>query len=118
MDPAKKPPEMSMYLSVLRAAGLHREEGGVWRIAEPLANDDTSNVRPFLARILDVLEARRGGRVKVTDLFAELRRPPFGLRDGLTPLMLAVFVSSTNGMWLFTRADGSSARSPVMNSND
>ena len=80
MDPAKKPPEMSMYLSVLRAAGLHREEGGVWRIAEPQAADDTSNVRPLLARILEVLQARCGGRVKVTDLFAELRRPPFGLK--------------------------------------
>ena len=93
MDPAKKPPEMSMYLSVLQAAGLHREEGGVWRIAEPQAGDDTSNVRPLLARILEILEARRGGRVKVTDLFAELRRPPFGLRDGLAPLLLAVFVA-------------------------
>ncbi len=93
MDSAKKPPEMSMYLSVLHAAGLHREEDGVWRIAEPLAGDDPSNVRPLLARILEVLEARRGGRVKVVDLFAELRRPPFGLRDGLAPLLLAVFAA-------------------------
>jgi len=93
MDPEKKPPEMSMYLSVLRAAGLHREEGGVWRIAEPEVNDDPSNVRPLLARILEVLEARRGARIRVTDLFAELRRPPFGLRDGLAPLLLAVFVA-------------------------
>jgi hypothetical protein len=93
MDPAKKPPEMSMYLSVLRAAGLHREESGVWRIAEPQANEDTTNVRPLLTRILEVLEARHGGRVKMTDLFAELRCPPFGLRDGLAPLLLAVFVA-------------------------
>lgn len=93
MDSAKKPPEMSMYLSVLKAAGLHREEDGVWRIAEPPAGEDTSNVRPLLSRILEVLEARRGGRIKVVDLFAELRRPPFGLRDGLAPLLLAVFVA-------------------------
>ncbi len=93
MDSTKKPPEMSMYLSVLQAAGLHREEDGVWRIAEPPAGEDTSNVRPLLARILEVLEARRGGRIKVVDLFAELRRPPFGLRDGLAPLLLAVFVA-------------------------
>ena len=93
MDSAKKPPEMSMYLSVLQAAGLHREEGEVWRITEPLASEDTSKVHPLLARILEVLEARPGARVKLTDMFAELRRPPFGLRDGLTPLMLAVFVA-------------------------
>jgi hypothetical protein len=93
MDSTKKPPEMSMYLSVLRAAGLHREEDGVWRIAEPPAKDDAIKVRPLLSHMLELLEERRGGRIKVVDLFAELRRPPFGLRDGLAPLLLAVFVA-------------------------
>jgi hypothetical protein len=93
MDPAKKPPEMSMYLSVLKAAGLHREEDGVWRIGEPPEGDDPNNFRPVLGYMLELLEGRRGGRVRVTDLFAELRRPPFGLRDGLAPLLLAVFAA-------------------------
>jgi hypothetical protein len=93
MDPVKKPPEMSMYLSVLLAAGLHREEEGVWRIAEPPEEKDPGNVRPVLRHILEILEGRCGGRLKVTDLFAELRRPPFGVRDGLAPLLLAVFVA-------------------------
>jgi hypothetical protein len=93
MNAAKKPPEMSMYLSVLRATGLHREEEGVWRIAEPLPNEDPSSVGPLLYHILEVLQERQGGRIKVADLFAELRRPPFGLRDGLAPLLLAVFVA-------------------------
>lgn len=94
MVSAKKPPEISMYLSVLQAAGLHREEDGMWRIADLPAGADPSNIRPLLARILDVLEARRGGRIKVVDLFSALRRPPFGLRDGLAPLLLAVFVAT------------------------
>ncbi len=93
MNPEAKPPEMSMYLSVLKKAGLHREEDGVWRIDEPPANDDPSNVRPVLARILEILELRREGRVKITEMFSELRRPPFGLRDGLAPLLLAVFTA-------------------------
>ncbi len=93
MDPVKKPPEMSMYLSVLQAAGLHREEDGVWRIAAPPEGEDVRKVCPLLDRILEILEARRGGRIKVVDLFAELRRPPYGLRDGLAPLLLAVFVA-------------------------
>ena len=29
MDPAKKPPEMSMYLSVLKRTGLHRQNGDI-----------------------------------------------------------------------------------------
>ena len=35
MSPDKKPPEMSMYLSVLRDTGLHRKQGDLWRIGEP-----------------------------------------------------------------------------------
>ncbi|MEX1096285.1 MAG: hypothetical protein WED34_09565 [Planctomycetales bacterium] len=93
MDPAKKPPEKSMYLSVLKAAGLHREEGGIWRIDAPPQGKDPANIRPVLGRILEILEARRGGRIKVTEVFAEMRKSPFGLRDGLAPLLLAVFVA-------------------------
>lgn len=93
MDPAKKPPEMSMYLSVLKAAGLHREEAGSWRIAEPPEADDPCNVRPVLGYVLEKLEGQRGGRVRLTELFADLRRPPFGVRDGLSPFLLAVFAA-------------------------
>src|SRR5262249_47726163 len=93
MDAAKKPPEMSMYLSVLRAAGLHQENNGVWEIAEPPSGHDPSNVRPVLRHILEILKSNRDGRVKVSEIFAELRKPPFGVRDGLTPLLLAVFVA-------------------------
>jgi len=117
MVSAKKPPEMSMYLSVLQAAGLHREEDGMWRIADPPAGADPSNIRPLLARILDVLEPRRGGRIKVVDLFSALRRPPFGLRDGLAPLLLAVFVAIHERDVAFYENGGSSAKSRGMNSN-
>ena len=35
MNPDKKPPEMSMYLSVLLNTGIHQEHDGTWRIGEP-----------------------------------------------------------------------------------
>src|SRR5207244_8057780 len=44
MDPETKPPEMSMYLSVLKAASLHREERGVWAVAEPVEGEDPWNI--------------------------------------------------------------------------
>ena len=92
MNPAKKPPEMSMYLSVLRNTGIHRENGPSWTIGEPEANrDQDCNVLPALKRITELVAREPDGRVKISRLFEELRRPPYGVRDGLLPLFLTVF---------------------------
>jgi hypothetical protein len=91
MEPESKPPEMSIYLSVLKAAGLHREETGEWTISDPPEADDPCHMRPVIACIRECLESAGGGRVRVSDLFAQLRLPPYGVRDGLNPLLLAVF---------------------------
>jgi hypothetical protein len=91
MDPATNPPEKSMYLSVLQEAGLHREGPGGWAAAIPGENEDRCHVRPVLLRMQEVLEAAKGHRVRVTSLLSEMKSPPFGVRDGLCPLLLAVF---------------------------
>lgn len=91
MDPANKPPEMSMYLSVLKAAKLHREQRDAWAVMEPEETDDPCNVRPVLRQMLHLLEQSRDRRLQVTQLFEAIKRPPFGVRDGMAPLLLAVF---------------------------
>lgn len=91
MDKSKKPPEMSIYLSVLREAGMHQESGGTYRILVPDEANDTCTVRPTLEKIKQLMESNHDSRVKVSDIFIELRKQPFGVRDGITPLLLAVF---------------------------
>lgn len=91
MNPDKKPPEMSMYLSILKAGRLHREEGERWSLTEPEENDDPLNLRPVLQHIRTLLEKRRDSRIRVVDLLASLRQPPFGIRDGIGVLLLANF---------------------------
>jgi hypothetical protein len=91
MDPQRKPPEMSMYLSVLKATGLHRERDGSWEIVEPHHRSDRFNVLPALRRIRETVEAQADSRINVASLFEDLRRPPYGVRDGLIPILLTVF---------------------------
>lgn len=91
MDPTKKPPEMSIYLSVLRNAGLHREVESGYALTVPKPKADICNVRPALEYIQEVLEQRPDKRIKISDILAELRQPPYGIRDGVSPLLLAVF---------------------------
>ena len=91
MDPAKKPPEMSIYLSVLKRTGLHQMIGDAWRIGEPHHRSDACNVLPALKRIAEIVRQEPDARVNVASLFAELRNPPYGVRDGILPLLLSVF---------------------------
>ncbi|MBK9132456.1 MAG: hypothetical protein IPM20_12570 [Gammaproteobacteria bacterium] len=91
MDPATKPPEMSMYLSVLQEAHLHQNGPEGWAARIPNEDNDTCRVRPVLLHMQEVLEASKGRRVKVTDLFMEMKSQPYGVRKGLCPMLLAVF---------------------------
>jgi hypothetical protein len=85
----KAPPEKSMYLSVLRSTGIHRIVDGVWDIRFPSVRaDEKGNVRPALAHVVSILERKPDARVNVKAIIDELRAPPFGVRDGLTPLLI------------------------------
>ncbi len=91
MDSQKKPPEMSMYLSVLKSTRLHQQHGDSWRIGEPHHRSDRYKVLPALRRIREVVQAQPDSRINVAYLCEELRKPPYGVRDGIIPLLLTVF---------------------------
>jgi hypothetical protein len=92
MQAEKKPPEMSIYLSVLKHTGIHKEVKGHCIFQEPNSSEDRANFRPALQRIRQILEGSPDGRANVALLYEDLRKPPFGIRDGLTPLVLSAFV--------------------------
>jgi hypothetical protein len=91
MDRLKAPPEMSIYLSVLGNTGIHREHDGIWQIKEPHYKSDRGNVLPTLRRIRAIVEEIPDNRINVSTLFSELRNPPYGVRDGIIPLLLVAF---------------------------
>lgn len=94
MDPDKKPPEMSLYLSILKRGGLHKEQDkGDWQLTMPPANDDPCNIGPALRHIQSIFDARNTQRVKVSEILRELKRPPFGIRDGLAPVVVALYAA-------------------------
>jgi hypothetical protein len=94
MDRHKKPPEMSMYLSILKRTGVHQSHGASWRIAEPHPRSDSCQVLPALRRIREIVKENPDSRVNVAALFGELRKPPYGVRDGVIPLLLTIFAIS------------------------
>ena len=91
MPEDKRPPEMSMYLSVLKQGNIHVEGEKTWYIQEPPDGDDPNVILPALKQIEVLLKSSEDNKVTVPELFAKLRKPPYGVRDGLIPLLLAIF---------------------------
>jgi hypothetical protein len=82
------PPERSIYETLLRLSRMHRKKGGEWGFHPPDAKDDPAlgEVWKAVTKFLGETEANR---LSVERLFGTLRRPPFGLKDGVLPILLA-----------------------------
>ena len=83
------PPERSMYDSLLRSTGLHRRAGEKWAFYPPGRKAEDAMTAIWKA-VGDFLHESEQGPLSVSQLFALLGRPPFGLKDGVLPILLAV----------------------------
>ncbi len=86
----KFPPEKSMYLSVLQQSGIHAERNASLGIGLPdeQSGSDPLQVKPALDAVLRRLEEIPDQRVSVKELYDILRSPPYGIKDGLIPILL------------------------------
>ncbi|MFO0590504.1 MAG: hypothetical protein U0441_23380 [Polyangiaceae bacterium] len=94
LDEDRAPPEKSIYLSILQRGGIHQQDGGAYTIAEPSAERDLCRLLPVFRRIHEMLAAAPDVRIGVTAIESELRRAPYGVRDGVLPLLLAIYIKA------------------------
>jgi len=86
------PPERSMYESLLKASGLHRQAGQEhWILADPPAADPL-RIRPVWEAIADFIFQPPVEPRLVSDLFTRLSQPPYGLTEGVMPVFLCAFL--------------------------
>ncbi|MEW6020133.1 MAG: ATP-binding protein, partial [Pseudomonadota bacterium] len=88
------PPELGLYMSVLEATGLHgeAEAGDCSAFAAP-SGDDPANLAPLWADTDAWLTARADGAT-AAEVFDLWRSPPYGLRDGLLPVLFMAYLLS------------------------
>jgi hypothetical protein len=96
MDETKRPAEMALYLSVLKAGNLHVDTGSGWLFRLPdTPKTDTCNLLPALTQITTTLKgAGIDALVPVETIFSLLAKPPFGVRHGLIPFILAIYLAT------------------------
>jgi hypothetical protein len=86
-------PERSIYESVLRATGIHRrDQAGAWALGSPSTESDHARLCPAWERIESILLAQRTARISVLEIYEALARPPFGVREGLSPILVFAYV--------------------------
>ena len=89
-------PERAMYEALLRHTGLHAPQDpnnshGSWAFAQPNAGGLGAAWGQLITRVSS------GRPVSVADLYAAVKAPPIGLKDGPIPVLLTA--------WLLHRAD-------------
>jgi hypothetical protein len=95
MDETKRPAEMALYLSVLKAGNLHVLDEDTWIFRLPDKEHDHRNLLPALNQITQALIVAGGDAlVPVPEVFRILARPPYGIREGLLPFILAIYLST------------------------
>jgi hypothetical protein len=84
-----------MYETLLQGSRLHRKKDGAYRFLPPDAKAEEP-VRKLWKAIDGFLAETEEAKKLVQDLFALLRHPPFGLKEGVLPVLLAALLAQSH----------------------
>lgn len=85
------PPQLSVYFSILRKTGIHREENGKYGFYPP-PKTDAGNMHILWERIEKFLNQTEQSRKTVAEIFEILLQLPFGIREGVVPILFLAVV--------------------------
>lgn len=89
------PAEGGLFASILEATGVYARDKKGWRFISPITNGyDPCRLAPMWKRAFDYVKEHAHRTVAVSELFEEWRKPPFGVKDGLMPILAVAFVLS------------------------
>lgn len=95
LDITKRPPEMALYLSILQHGGFHVETKTGWTFRVPKQRDDHCRLLPALDLITRTLQGKGiDVLIPLPDVFEALSLPPFGIREGLQPFIVAIYLAT------------------------
>ena len=89
------PAEGGLFTSLLEATRLYAKCGKRWRFASPTRRgDDPCRLAPMWKRAINYVKENANRTVAVSELFVEWRKSPFGVKNGLMPILVVAFVLS------------------------
>ena len=92
------PAEGGLFASLLGATGLYGETADGWRFVPPEPDADGShNLAPTWQAATELLKANTHRAVPITEIYDIWCRAPFGIKDGLLPVLVVAFLLSQRG---------------------
>ena len=88
------PAEGGLFASILGATGLYACDDRGWRFVSPANGDDPCRLAPMWTAAFEYVKERATRTIAVSELFGLWCRPPFGVKDGLMPILAVAFVLS------------------------
>ena len=89
------PAEGGLFVSILESTGLYAEENNTWRFISPVeSNGDPCNLTPMWEAALQYVKEHAGRTVAVSELLDLWRKPPYGVKKGLMPILAVAFLLS------------------------
>ena len=88
------PAEAGLYESLLGASRLHRNTPDGWRFTTPEPHDDPCRLFPAWNAATEFLRDNAQRAVSASELYAIWRDAPYGIKDGLLPVLLVAFILS------------------------
>jgi hypothetical protein len=87
------PAEGGLYVSLLEATGLYTETKDGWRFVAP-SDDETDTYRLFPAwnAAIQYIKKNKKRSVAVSELYALWAEQPYGIKDGLMPVLSVAFI--------------------------
>jgi len=87
------PAEGGLYASLLEATGLYSETKDGWRFVAPSDNEaDTYRLFPAWNAAIQYIKKNKKRSVAVSELYALWAEQPYGIKDGLMPVLSVAFI--------------------------
>jgi hypothetical protein len=87
------PAEGGLFSSVLEATGLYRETENGWHFFAPEA-ENVHRLAPLWEAAREFIRGSSDRAVSIWQIYDLWRKPPFGVKDGLLPILSVAFVLS------------------------
>lgn len=89
------PAERGLFASLLETPRLYERGDGRWRFVSPATGEtDPCRLAPLWERSCLHLQRHADQAIPISELFMEWRQPPFGVKDGVMPVLAVAFVLS------------------------
>lgn len=87
------PAEGGLFASLLDASGLYQRNGTAWQFVTPRSSaTDPANLAPMWEAARAYVTEHSNRTVRMEEIYDLWRRPPYGVKDGLLPILGVAFI--------------------------